>query len=480
MAQVLKLDGRTARGRYWKELNSCGKPINQGILISGKMCSCCNQSPDIEKQTIKCMKCNAHFHITCLLKPMTEDHVKDIAENPCMWWFCLNCMSVKSSDMSNQNIDTGVIPTDVLLQTNLATFKKDMLNLISETIDRKFKESADAAASKDNGIPCTVNNKNTNSPLNAWENKHGLASTFKSGNPTLINDTGKITPPKSNKPDAKKHVLLLDPIQPEVVNAENFNKATVQNVNKAINGINVDFCKVRKSGVVAIGFADASSKQKAQDEIEKRPEISDVFTVKSPKQLLPKVSLLGINGVLFDACNGKDEMKSVLLKDILARNYDIKCLVDSSPEEILEVVMIQKFMPYANVVEYSAVLKMSSAIRKLIHNKGNRLYVSLSRCRIINKYQFLQCYHCQKPGHHSDNCPDKNNDPTCMYCSEKHKSKLCTQKKDKKCCSNCLNSNKASLKANACTHNAASMDCPMLKSLCEGIKNNTENWLEKK
>ena len=72
MSIALKLDGRTCRGHAWKELNNCGKPINQGVLLSSKLCSYCNDSPDIDKEIIKCMKCNHMFHIKCLLKPLEE------------------------------------------------------------------------------------------------------------------------------------------------------------------------------------------------------------------------------------------------------------------------------------------------------------------------------------------------------------------------------------------------------------------------
>ena len=62
MSMQLKLDGRTGRGRIWKELSSCGDPVNQGVIIFGKACSHCNQRPDIEKEVVRCMKCNNSFH----------------------------------------------------------------------------------------------------------------------------------------------------------------------------------------------------------------------------------------------------------------------------------------------------------------------------------------------------------------------------------------------------------------------------------
>ena len=481
MAMVLKLDGRNKQGRCWKELNTCGKPINQGAIIGGKMCSNCNQCPDFEKQVIKCMKCNHSFHIECLLIPINEEYVQNISQNPSMWWFCLSCMSVKLNDAASDNQmseSTTTMQPDILLQNTLTTFKKDMLTLITETIDRKFndfnKASHVIANTHDTAIPPENENKN------AWSNCDPAPQSLPSTEyPVLGADANNNENPESKK--VEKHVLLLEPSGSgaEVVKAADFKKRTVQNVNKAIRGINVNFCSVKKSGVVAIGFNDIESKRNAEKQIKDSNEISDYFCTRSPKQLLPKVTLLGINEVIFDDCSNKDEMKTALLEDILLRNDYIREVLDASSDESLDVLMIQKSMPSDHFVSYSALLKMSSNVRKVIHKNANKLYVSLSRCRVVDKYQILQCYHCQKPGHHSKNCPKKDDDPTCLYCGDSHTSKDCSDK-SKKCCVNCLHSSNSLHRSHAHNHNAASVQCPILKPLRETIKQKTESWNAKK
>ena len=95
---MLKLDGRTVRGRIWKEVLTSGKPLKQGVLWSKKTCSSCNETPDAEKEVIECMSCHSFFHITCLIKPVTEEFLKVTAENPNVWWHCFACLSCKSND----------------------------------------------------------------------------------------------------------------------------------------------------------------------------------------------------------------------------------------------------------------------------------------------------------------------------------------------------------------------------------------------
>ena len=462
MSVTLKLDGRTKRGITWKEMNASGNPINQGIIVGGKCCSNCNQLPDVEKQVISCMKCNHSFHVHCLLVPITEANVKEFSENPSMWWFCLNCVATKSGDglgAISTVLENTPVPSDVLLKTTLASFKKEMLMLVSETIDRKFNEPPNSSVK---GKPPVKS---------AWNNAPPPCNKPAATNEPSTEEF------KQNNSNKEKHILILDANDSTDITADNFNKSTVQNVSKAIEGINADFCKVKKSGVVTLGFNDKSSKEKAENKIKKYADISEKFSTRSPKKLLPKVTLSGINEIVFDSCDvqNKDEMKSTLLKDILSRNENVKEVIDSNPDETLEVMMILKSMPTNYEVSYTAVLKMSSKIRKIIHKSGNSLYVSLSRCRVTDRYHVLQCYHCQKPSHHSNDCPDKGKEPTCMYCSGKHKSKMCPDKSNK-CCSNCLHSRNQTLQSNAYSHNAASLECPVMKPHRERIRDNTINW----
>ena len=233
---ALKLDGRTSRGRLWKELNMCGNPLNQGALLSGKMCSNCNKTPDFDKEVIRCMKCNLPFHIRCLLKPLTEEFVKSLSENPSLWWFCLSCISAKSTDTvpdGNVVADANA-SADIILKATLTTFKKDMLQLVSETIDRKFKESQQTTESP-NDHSC--NNQVAASPVaasNPWSNgfptsvQHELLGNHSANDTAKNKQHERVPSDDSKKSRREKHVLLLDPnAATSVAETESSNKVVI-------------------------------------------------------------------------------------------------------------------------------------------------------------------------------------------------------------------------------------------------------------
>ena len=490
---LIKLDGRTVRGRLLKDLQSCGKPLKQGALISKKVCSKCNESPD-QKEIIECMRCHDPFHITCLLNPISETFLDLVSTDPSVWWFCLGCMSAKSNAHPSFSVDLSQennLTTDLVLTSTLMNFKQDMLKLVAETIDAKLKvlpspvptNKVNKSAVDSNAIQPSA--KFSGKPNNAVsfaqilsENEQSQRSTVNSGLQDQAN--------KGHGHDEKqKHVLLLEPKDVENVKSSEGKKISMQNINNAFSDVNVEFCSFKKSGLVAVGFSDSDSKKLAEEKLKDNPEVSAMFSTRLPRKLLPKVTIRGINECLFDSCyENREEMKKTLLNDIIKRNFTVKNVLNANSNEIIEVVMLQKVMPSHNSVSYMAVLKMSSNIRKAISDNGDKLYISLKRCKVVDRFHIRQCYHCQKPGHMSGECPAKakGDQPTCFYCSGNHMSAECRSKKLEvdQCCSNCLKSKNLAIVQGARMHTAADLKCPVLQSHINSIKQKTENWQEKK
>ena len=495
MSSLLKLDGRTVRGRLWKELNNSAKALKQGILLSKKMCSHCNETPSADEETIECMSCHSFFHTVCLLKPVNETFLNLIATNPSVIWFCPACVGCKTSDAAADGLDVAGgsdanLGTNVIMQNTLLSFKRDILALVGETIENKFKCFSDIADQHGRSDPHTnpdsviVNPVEPDSTEVITKSYSTVASNFANAqqrppNFSHQNETD-VTPP-AMKPE--KHVLLLKPTNEESMSTTAEKKKSLNSVYRAVTDINVEFCSIKKSGVIAMGFPDSDSKKLAEMKINGDSTCSSTFTAESPKKLLPKVTVKGINEILFNSCDhdDRDEMKEVLSKDILKRNQGVQNIIDSDHNEFLKVVTLQKIMPSDNYVSYNAVLKMSCKVRNYIHQNGDKLYISFNRCKVIDRFHVAQCYHCQKPGHYSNSCPDKKEGklPTCFYCSGSHASKSCPtkhQEQHEQCCANCLKSSNPNLVNGAKTHSAASPNCPIIQSFVKNIKGKTENW----
>ena len=131
---------------------------------------------------------------------------------------------------------------------------------------------------------------------------------------------------------------------------------------------------------------------------------------------------------MFDGCNERDndDMKSQLLKDILARNSDIKKVVeDSDNKESIEVIMLKKINHKDGQSTYTAALKVTPKVRYAIHMLGDKLFIFLNRCKVYDRFYATQCFHCQKFGHTFENCKDKSLAPICRFCSKRHNSHSC-------------------------------------------------------
>ena len=46
------------------------------------------------------------------------------------------------------------------------------------------------------------------------------------------------------------HILLLEPNDADAMSCDDVKKKSIFSINKAMNGVNVDFCSVKKSGLV--------------------------------------------------------------------------------------------------------------------------------------------------------------------------------------------------------------------------------------
>ena len=463
--------------------------LKQGILISSKLCSYCNTSPDIKLESVKCMNCGDLYHCPCLLSPLGLEYVKDISENPCLFWCCLDCLSLKndSDRMMAPNSGNEFLRKSDL--NDLMTFvgnavtqlKSDIAKHVDAKIENVLSESASPAEiipNADSGT-VTVEKLKVRSFADVTKSTPELQCNTEN-DATLIKDASDVHP----KLDISNNVILLKPNEGKQNTPSD---ETMKLINSSVQGLDVDYCRPRKSGIIAIKVTDENNKLEVINRLNNNSNLSTNYKVKLPQEKqLPKVTITGINKLLFDDCVQDDSegMRAKLVQDILARNNSVKRVLENAgtdKEEFIEVVFLKKITHKDGNCTYTAALKVTSKVRHAIHMLGDKLFIFLNRCKVFDRFYVTQCYHCQKIGHTFENCKEKHSKPLCRFCSKSHNSHSCDVRDnaDAHCCVNCLSSDNNDHKINAASHTASSFKCPYFQRCIQHVKQNTVDWLPK-
>ena len=94
------------------------------------------------------------------------------------------------------------VPNDVMLHNTLASFKKEMLLLVSETIENKLNKGK-SAQNHSKSVSSAVSSKHTQNDWHTPLNVHSQGSSAFAINSQTKDET--------KLPGKEKHVLILDP-----------------------------------------------------------------------------------------------------------------------------------------------------------------------------------------------------------------------------------------------------------------------------
>jgi hypothetical protein len=365
----------------------------------------------------------------------------------------------------------------------LEDFKVQLLKSVNDSFDHKLKCITDKMNAVFDKCPSTDNSTYSAeaiaSPTFAQVSAENDFPPQVKASPIYISDKTVLNAPK---PD-NEEVLVLSPID---TNAEVLG-STVESVKKSINKElkNVQFNFLNdgsKTGKVAIRFCSSQSRKEGKDLIEKSKMLSSVgYQAKVAAKMLPKISLNAVHNSIFGEIESglKDEELRI------AQKAEIKSLIlDKNPcfhklhiedGHTCEVIYVNTKGKGANNVYIG--LKVSPALRSaILTEQAGYIYFPGNRYLFTDRFHFKQCYHCQLMGHVAEDCPEKGNDSTCLYCMGNHISRLCPNKKwySKHACAKCHSSNIPNDAANYKSHNSASPDCPIAVRECKRLANLTD------
>ena len=208
---------------------------------------------------------------------------------------------------------------------------------------------------------------------------------------------------------------------------------------------------------------------------------SQSITLQDAKKMMPKITVSNIPNKLISTALAenpsttpaeyRDKVKEVLHTKFLEKNSDIRDLVESQ-DKMFQIVFVN-----TGNESTTAGIKVSPLIRDALISRG-RIYVGNTSCRVTDRFDLRQCFHCQQIGHISSKCQEKSNgrDPVCMFCSASHPTKDCPDRDDESRyrCINCSHSGDSALRNNCHTHHSGSDDCPLIAAEKSNIRQRTE------
>ena len=193
------------------------------------------------------------------------------------------------------------------------------------------------------------------------------------------------------------------------------------------HGIPVNQVHVTSNNNAVVVLPNVDAMNKFKPLLSAKPSLSK-HEVDNVKHKLPRICILDIEEHIEETS---------LIETIKLQNPDVAALLNGG--DTFSDIYIKSS---STRQKYSQInMTISEKMRKLISNRGNRLYIGLKSCRIVDRKYISRCYRCHEHGHLALKC---DNTSCCGYCSsENHGSVDCEFKRD-------LETNKRNLKCINC------------------------------
>lgn len=334
------------------------------------------------------------------------------------------------------------------LNSMLAKFEV-LNNTITELrteVANNTKVISDLSAKKNSVVnPCTIG---SSSASGSRSNEHSNANNAWGQGPPILqsdksmqqlqesrdnNKRSEIPPQRQKK--AKSSLLIKCDEEGETPSLADIREIAIS------NGIPVTQVRVttNKNTVVSVPNEDVLNKLK--------PLLSanmslNKFEVANVREKLPRISVIDLEEE-YDEQNFVNTLK--------LQNPDVATVIGNDET-------ISDFYSKKSGTRFQVNITVSDNVRKVIKNRGNRLFIGLKSCRVVDKVNISRCFKCHDHRHFAQEC---TNVECCGYCSSiEHVSEDCPLKLD-------VVRNKSQLKCvNCARHNLAGVGHSVYWPLC--------------
>ena len=407
------------------------------------MCKICNQVvADHGESSIACDWCDSWCHSSCVKIPKAVfkflSEARDVGKCGAYKWLCPTCsqQGINSRPPFQKLVNTQ--SEHQLRINNLEIQVTKLMAISSNQPDMSVGECSSSSFGKVKLQPGIAQDLS----------KISYAKVVVKGAKTTSNKPSCKFKPFTQQVRAKPtEVMVLK----RNVNTPLADKVQLKKLKELVSNslarVEMCFLKVNdSSGEMSIGFPNQENKVEAEKYLIDIQDVSD-----DAKNLESRQSDQLI------------KQKTILKEVIMQKSVELSNLCDLG--HTFDIVYVKKLKGYFNIG-----IKVSPTIRDWILKRGF-LFIGNGCCPALDRLIVKQCYHCQRIGHVSNQCPSKSEPPTCLYCMGRHRSATCPNKSDPASfkCSNCANTKLYSEKS--CGHSANSYDCPFLQQELAKLQN---------
>ena len=370
-------------------------------------------------------------------------------------------------------VDARLSAVDDKLSDAITQFSSNndiRIRSFSEVAAQAAKNVESIAKTTIDNVQKSMNVVNSVPVTSASENQLDTSSIY------ISNDT---TLKSQNSPNSE--VMVLTPTNPSTAYLQSKLDSAKKSLQDKLKKVPFEFANNKsKTGKIALRFPTPQAYSEAEKVIDTNFLASAGFESKKARKMLPKITLRGVPGHIFenvvttdlDEAQIRYSKKHELITQVKEKNPCINDLVIAG--HTCQVVFINK---QSNSSDVNVGLKVSPLIRSTVLAEQNGyVFIGSKRCLFNDRFDVGQCYHCQLLGHSSKDCPNKNMNSTCLYCMGDHRSSSCPHKNqvDKHCCAKCHNSTEGNDATNYESHNSASPNCPVYVRECQRLANITD------